>query len=259
MGKIQSLSKIIILIIFISGALFIVNFSLAEYSLAQKLSGRILLQVQSRGEAWYIHPADQKKYYLGRPQDAFELMRKLGLGVKHEVIVNKNYSKLLGEILIDTEDNGKAYYINPLDKKSYYLGRPNDAFQIMKTLGMGITNINLDKILSGYLPYTNNNNTTYNNAAGIISKAAEAIRSGDTNSAVQYFIPEMKDIVKYTMNYLKNDGKLILGNIMSGAKLTSSVENEKIYTDEIYFNGQKIKVDFHIKKQLDGTWLMANL
>ena len=53
--------------------------------LARKLSGRILLQVEGQyGEAWYIYPEDYKRYYLGRPADAFAVMRKLGLGISNE-------------------------------------------------------------------------------------------------------------------------------------------------------------------------------
>jgi len=53
--------------------------------LAKQLSGKILLQVEENGEAWYINPADEKRYYLGRPSDAFRLMQNLGTG-----ITNKN-------------------------------------------------------------------------------------------------------------------------------------------------------------------------
>jgi len=34
-----------------------------QVNLAQKLSGRILLQVESKGEAWYINPSNLKKYF----------------------------------------------------------------------------------------------------------------------------------------------------------------------------------------------------
>ncbi|MFH1822724.1 MAG: hypothetical protein ABH830_03410, partial [Patescibacteria group bacterium] len=52
--------------------------------------GYILLQVEDNGEAWYVYPTTGKRYYLGRPQDAFNLMKKLGLGAKHEFIANTN-------------------------------------------------------------------------------------------------------------------------------------------------------------------------
>ena len=49
--------------------------------LAESLKGRILIQVQAHGEAWYVDPQDLKRYYLGRPTDAFELMRNLSRGI----------------------------------------------------------------------------------------------------------------------------------------------------------------------------------
>jgi hypothetical protein len=116
----------------------------------RSLSGRILLEVQKKGEAWYLFPNDLKRYYLGRPSDAFAIMRKLGLGVKDSYIktyIVKTFPKTVwGKILINVEDKGKAYYINPLDKKGYYLGRPADAFRIMRELGLGITDNDIDKI-----------------------------------------------------------------------------------------------------------------
>ncbi|MFH0923650.1 MAG: S1C family serine protease [Candidatus Falkowbacteria bacterium] len=121
--------------------------------LAKRLKGNILLQVEKNGEAYYIYPNDSKKYYLGRPADAFNAMRKLGLGATHQFI--NSYTTypdhVLGKILIDVEQNGEAYYIYPKDKKAYYLGRPADAFRIMRELGLGITNSDLSKIPEGSL------------------------------------------------------------------------------------------------------------
>lgn len=47
----------------------------------ERLSGRILLDVEKNGEAYYIYPGDLKKYYLARPTDAFRIMREFGLGI----------------------------------------------------------------------------------------------------------------------------------------------------------------------------------
>lgn len=114
----------------------------------KKYAGRIVLQVQANGEAWYIYPDDNRKYFLGRPLDAFNIMRKLGLGAKHSFITqNKIFPvKYAGKIIIDVEDSGKAYYIYPVDRKAYYLGRPDDAFKIMREKGLGMTNEMIYKI-----------------------------------------------------------------------------------------------------------------
>ncbi len=124
------------------------NEEVFDLSFIYRQKGNILLQVESNGEAWYAFPKTGLRYYLGRPADAFEVMRKLGLGAKHDLIMNTEIfpDNLSGMILLDVEENGEAYYVNPNDKKKYYLGRPEDAFQIMREKGIGITNDNLDKL-----------------------------------------------------------------------------------------------------------------
>ncbi len=53
-------------------------------ALIDRLRGRILLQVESKGEAWYVNPVNGKRYFLGKPSDAFEIMKKLGLGITNQ-------------------------------------------------------------------------------------------------------------------------------------------------------------------------------
>jgi hypothetical protein len=131
----------------IGGSLSAVN---SAKVMIAKLSGRILLQVEEHGEAWYIYPKDLKRYYLGRPVDAFAIMRKLGLGAAHKYIATYKGkvfpAAVSGKILLDVEQNGEAYYIYPVDRKAYYLGRPADAFAIMRQLGLGATNNTIDQI-----------------------------------------------------------------------------------------------------------------
>ena len=175
---------------------------------ASLYSGKIYLQVEKNGEAWYIYPVNNYRYYLGRPADAFNVMRKLGLGTPNSTLSqipigilnyggsdfdpdglsdnleiaigtsidnadtdNDDYSdkaeienwynplgpeklktnnaliaQLEGRILLQVESHGEAWYLNPNDHKRYYLGRPNDAFTIMRSLGTGITDANLAQI-----------------------------------------------------------------------------------------------------------------
>ena len=296
------------------------------------------MQVESRGEAWYINPADEKRYYLGRPADAFNLMTNLGVGIANNDLkkipvgliayddqdddndglpnrleaalgtdpektdtdndgyadkneIENNYNPLgtsslgidsdfaadnSGGIFLQTQNHGEAWYINPTDKKRYYLGRPADAFMIMRQLSLGISNQNLNKIQASIINYTNddqaNNNSSpitppddsnnqSENTDQIISGAASAIRANDKNAAVNYFIPEMRKAIEYTMDFLDDEGRLTLGNILSGAKLSNSTATKKTYSTEVYFSlgGYKVPINFYVKKQPDGSWLMANL
>lgn len=113
--------------------------------------GYILLQVEKNGEAWYVYPANGYRYYLGRPDDAFSIMKKLALGATHDYIINTEVfpARLSGLILLDIEKNGEAYYIYPQNNKKYYLGRPADAFRIMSNLGQGISNDGLNDFTIG--------------------------------------------------------------------------------------------------------------
>lgn len=121
-----------------------------DNNLSKRVSGNILLQVESKGEGWYVNPDNKKKYYLGRPADAFSIMKNLGLGIKRGELANylntKFPSRLSGKIMLDVERNGEAYYINPKDLKGYFLNRPADAFRVMRDLGLGITNSDIRKI-----------------------------------------------------------------------------------------------------------------
>ena len=185
--------------------------------MARSQKGKILLQVEAKGEAWYVSPADEKRYYMGRPDDAFSLMRQLGVGItnadlKKIGIGAKNFegpdsdgdglsdifedaigtdkndrdsdndgyddktealngydplgsgkmpidqafaNRQKGRILLQVENNGEAWYVSPADGLRYFMGRPLDAFNLMRGLGLGITNQNLEKIpLKGAAPET---------------------------------------------------------------------------------------------------------
>ncbi len=122
--------------------------------IASRLKGRILLQVQDKGQAWYVNPTDGRRYYLGRPADAFALMRRFGLGISNSDFASlasnpSAWKRLAGRILLKVEDSGKAYYFDPLTLELHYLGRPDDAFNVMRTRGLGITNSDLGQINSG--------------------------------------------------------------------------------------------------------------
>lgn len=168
--------------------------------------------------------------------------------------------KLSGYLLLRTEAKGEAWYVNPKNLKRYYLGRPADAFEVMKKLSTGISDADLKKIVPDYADTTpeitpvqppSNEETFYT--------AASAIRQGNDSAAISYFTDEMQPVMAHALTSLNNEGKFNLGNIMSGAKLSSSTADEKIYSTTIYFAGYTKTLYFHVKKQASGKWLIANL
>jgi hypothetical protein len=172
------------------------------------LKGKIVLKVEDSGKAYYVHPKESRIHYLGRPDDAFKVMREQGVGITNKDLekieigllgvygldtdgdglsdlledaigtdktkpdtdgdgftdkeeLEKNYNPRgagslkfdsiftegqKGRIFIQTERNGEAWYISPANKKRYFLGRPADAFSIMRALGLGITNNDFNNI-----------------------------------------------------------------------------------------------------------------
>lgn len=119
-------------------------------TLAERLSGRILLQVRSHGEAWYVDPVLKQRFYLGRAEDAYSLMRTRGLGIRHaelrRYLAGRFPARLSGRIMLDVEARGEAYYVVPQTLRGIYLGRAADAYALMRTQGLGITNEHLATI-----------------------------------------------------------------------------------------------------------------
>ncbi|MBU1203434.1 hypothetical protein KKH39_05320 [Patescibacteria group bacterium] len=194
----------------ILGLVFLANTTQAA-SLADRLRGYILLQVQSHGEAWYVLPDSGERVYMKNGEVAFGLMRDTGLGISNINLVkvpvgidsialpydgdndndglsnkteeslgtdmndadsdddgyldgeeikngydpmgmgtlNYDYSlanRLKGRILLQVEDKGQAWYVNPSDGKRYYMNSGDAAYQIMRFLSLGITNADLNSI-----------------------------------------------------------------------------------------------------------------
>jgi len=155
------------------------NFSNAS-NLANKLKGKILLQVEDSGQAWYIDPETEERAFLGRPADAFRIMRELGLGISENTYNSfSDYApdRLSGKILLRVEASGEAYYVNPTDLKLYYLGRPADAFQVMREQGLGITNADLNNlpIYEKYSEQANKNTNTLNTLQQQLEEQAKLI------------------------------------------------------------------------------------
>ena len=83
--------KFVILLLLIFGlGLSPVTFANAA-ELSIRLKGKIVLQVEDVGQAWYVDPVTAERAFLGRPADAFRIMRELGLGISE-----KDYNSFAG-------------------------------------------------------------------------------------------------------------------------------------------------------------------
>jgi hypothetical protein len=183
------------------------NVQIKNKKMYKSLKGKIILKVESTGEAYYVHPQLEKMFYLGRPDDAFKVMREQGQGISNsdlykmpiglssgydsdgdglsndlesalglnidsvdtdsdgysdkdeslngynprgsgsqKIDINfSNYQK--GKIFLQVEKKGEAWYVNPNDGKRYFLGRPADAYAVMRKTALGISNSDFDDLL----------------------------------------------------------------------------------------------------------------
>lgn len=127
-------------------------------SLLTAVSGRIVLDVEQNGEGWYVDPVTRTRFYLGRPDDAYAIMRSEGLGITNADLAkiptegsatigdSALRSRLSGRILLQVESHGEAWYVYPNDLKRYSLGTASQAFSVMSRLGLGISAANLAQI-----------------------------------------------------------------------------------------------------------------
>jgi hypothetical protein len=140
------------------GCLLVVTSSVQAETLAEIVRGRILLDVENNGEGWYVYPPSDERYYLGRPDDAFAIMRTLSLGISDVDLARIPAAsdvatgdlalrqRLAGYILLQVEQHGEAWYVDPLTLRRSFLGRPSEAFAIMTNFGLGISSANLAQI-----------------------------------------------------------------------------------------------------------------
>lgn len=123
--------------------------TVSPVSLRTRLSGRIVVQVQDNGQAWYVNPADRERVSLGSPAQAFQTMSAMSIG-----ITNADFNSLSvtvpasvkGKFILKVEDQGKLYYVNPVNSQVIYIGGPEDAFNLIQTVGLGISNSDISQI-----------------------------------------------------------------------------------------------------------------
>jgi len=129
--------------------------SLQNVIFAKKQICKILLQVEGHGEAWYVNPKSGKRYYMANGNEAFKIMRNFGTGIKNtdlnKIKSDKNFAKRFGgKIMLQVESLGEAFYID-FNGNAHYLKDGAAAFTVMRNLGLGIKNVDLNKIIEGKL------------------------------------------------------------------------------------------------------------
>lgn len=152
-------------VLILTASFFILSSARAE-TLAERLSGRILLQVEQNGEAWYVNPDDSIRYYMADGSVAYEMMRNFGLGITDADLAkiplaadtteansvssicgtNSLAERVAGEILLQVDQHGEAWYVDPDTCYRIYMENGNSAYTIMRFLSLGISDKDLATI-----------------------------------------------------------------------------------------------------------------
>lgn len=124
--------------------------SLKAESLSNRLKGRILLQVEDKGQAWYVEPRTGERHYMANGNEAYNIMRDLGIGITNKDLERFKASKNLaqkssGKIFLQVEAHGEAYYVD-FNGALHYFKDGFAAYNIMRSLGLGITDSDLSYI-----------------------------------------------------------------------------------------------------------------
>jgi hypothetical protein len=131
--------------------------SLQKSALRERLKGYILLQAQQRGEAWYVHPVDSRRYYLKDGPTAYQMMRAFGLGISNadlERLQDGNADlrrRLKGRILLQVQAHGEAWYVHPETGVPHYMKDGAAAYELMRAKSLGITESDLSAFAEGSL------------------------------------------------------------------------------------------------------------
>lgn len=71
-----------------------------DWTLINRLKGKIVLQVELHGEAFYIHPKDGSVHYLKNGDEAYRIMRDLSLGITNadlNQVASKDFETFVAE------------------------------------------------------------------------------------------------------------------------------------------------------------------
>lgn len=140
-----------------------------DQKLIDRMTGSILLQVELHGEAWYVNPEDKLRYYMRDGAVAYEMMRSFGLGITDKDLeaipavestdemksatsvcsTNALANRLKGQILLQVEQHGEAWWVSPTTCRRIYMKDGAAAYEIMRFLSVGITNEDLSKMPTG--------------------------------------------------------------------------------------------------------------
>lgn len=87
-----------------------------DLDFSASLAGKILLQVENNGEAWYVNPKDNLRYYIAEPLELLKIIKYIGLGIS-----NDNLEKIVDEKRIIYYNKSISLDVGPNQRLNYFL------------------------------------------------------------------------------------------------------------------------------------------
>ena len=131
-----------------------------DRSIAARLKGKLLLQVEQGGAIWYVEPGSLQRYNVTWT-NALALFRKLSLGITDSDLLQipivksgqignwEMRNRLKGKLLLQVQQHGSIWYID--DNGYRHSVTWNNLMPLFESLALGITNADLSKIPVGSL------------------------------------------------------------------------------------------------------------
>ena len=109
----------------------------------KQFSGKILIDVENHGEAWYVNPQSLQRVYLGTPDEALYRLTKRAVWVNFSNIErialdgaespDPEYADQMAGYIIGPSDLiGAVWYVHPVLKTRIRLGTSHDAWLVMQ-------------------------------------------------------------------------------------------------------------------------------
>ncbi len=231
--------------------------SKGEGNLVEKLSGMILLRVEDKGQAWYIYPQDGRRYYLGRPEDAWRIMTGLGLGIKDNDLANIPLAA------------------NQFDNPP--LGRKSAPFLFMKLVPLGISDNDLAylqrlgiKVVGGSQGIEQGTEATLAwldrlqkyNLKAVINLANEASWIGNDPAYPQWQEKKIKDFIEVIASHpavwgydISNEaGENLVSGYKYGHRISLSQLREAVRTVKSVDKSRPLLLRMHYWDEEDGDF-----
>lgn len=107
---------------------------------------------------WYVEPESQTRYLLNDGKSVSQLLKNLGLGIANKDLakiptstesLNVDYElthNMRGKFLLQVEENGEAWYVNPLDNLRYSIANGKEGLKTLQKLGIEVDDVKMRAI-----------------------------------------------------------------------------------------------------------------